>query len=159
MYAITHPTSALSTTRTAIALLGLLLGTAGCFDSPLLQENPGTCVDDSECTNALCIVGVCVDPSAENIASVDIEIRPPEESGLLPQQLFGLEPGAGARQQLKLRATATLVGTVVDAAGVPLAAKIFALPEEAIVGRSLVRSVDTSSTTCTFELRVVENER
>lgn len=140
--------------------LGAIAALTACttFDSAELQD-PSGCVDDSDCASGLCIVGVCLDPAAENIGQVDIEVRPPQESAWLPQQVFGVTPGTEGRQVFQLKPTANFVGRVLSADGAPVSARVLAIPDAAITGRSLVRSVDTDPSTGAFSLAVVAQEQ
>lgn len=144
----------------AAVLLAALSITGGCspYDSSELQD-PSGCVDDNDCASGLCIVGVCLDPSAENIGQVDIEVRPPQESEWLPQQVFGVTPGSEGRQIFQLKPTAHFVGRLMSADGAPISARVLAIPDAAITGRSLVRSVDTDPGTGAFSLSVVAQEQ
>lgn len=128
-------------------------------DSPLVDAPGNTCVDDRECgVFAACVLGICIDPRAQRLDEVDLEIRPPEGSGLRPQQMFGVRVGPSsdeARAPILLRRTITLRGNVVDAADAPVTAQVVAVPQAGIPGRALVASASSSGPVGGFSLPLV----
>jgi hypothetical protein len=109
-------------------------------DSSLEQ---GSCIIDDECNSGdLCVLGVCIDPLDQDLSLVHLEIRPPENAGLLTQQTFFVETGLPERIALQLRESSSQPGSIRRADGSGLDARLVALPETSIEGRSLVQSVD-----------------
>lgn len=128
-------------------------------DADLLGKGPLTCVSDDECgrRNA-CVLGVCVDPRAQALDEVNLEIRPAEESGYRPQQVFGVRVGPGSedgRTVVELRETIFVRGNVVDASGAPVPAQVVAVPQAGIPGRALVANAAATGVEGAFSLPLV----
>lgn len=120
-----------------------------------------TCVDDAECPfGSVCVLGICVDPKAQSLDEVDLEVHPTESSGFRSQQIFGVRVGpkleAGEeRATIRLSPTVNARGNVVDAEGNPVRARVVAIPQSGIPGRALVVSADAQGPNGEFNLPLV----
>jgi len=113
------------------------------FADQAIDDTHGTCIVDEECGDRdLCILGVCIDPVDQDLSLVHLEIRPPEDTGMLTQQQFFVETGLADRAVLQLREASSQKGAIRRADGSGIDARLVALPETSIAGRSLVKSID-----------------
>jgi len=139
----------------ACAFAGLL-SVVGCMAGGDPLEG-STCTEDAECGDgSLCRLGICA--STDDLGRVHLEVRPPSSSELITQQVLDVEPRADTRIEVTLRPTIDVAGQVAREDGVPVSARIVAVPEAPIPGRAVVAST-TSSIGGAYSLSIVERVR
>ena len=122
---------------------------------PIADDRPQACVSDDECLgNNICVIGVCIDPQSELLDSIDIEVRPPSESGLLPQHVSAIDI-TDTRDTIELARTVTARGAVVNRSGARVLSQIVATPIVGIANRALIRSARSESSQGEFSLELV----
>lgn len=143
----------------SLGLLTLMLQHVGCAVGDLADnEYSETCIVDDECTaDDVCVLGLCVDLSEQDMSLVHVEVRPPSDSGLLTQQTFFVDLTQEERTQIRLRSSATLNGAIRLQDGTGIDARLVALPATFIEGRGLVESMEVN-TDGQFSLPLLESE-
>lgn len=91
--------------RLALALaLALVPGCALSLEN--LSADGAGCETDDQCVRGLlCIVGTCVNPTAQNLDRVNVLVSPLGTTGLKPQPVEGLSIREATRRELSLRPT------------------------------------------------------
>lgn len=137
----------------------VMLGVASACEPEALAPARVTCVNDAECgTAAVCLLGICVDPRSQRLDEVDLEIRPPMEGGMRPQQTMNVRVGPQSAQErviVELRETVTARGNVVDGSQASVGAQVVAVPDSGIPGRTLVATASSSGPMGGFALPLV----
>jgi hypothetical protein len=148
-----------STLARRALLLAAALACTACADALLAPEGQGrSCIDDDECTSGtVCVIGVCLDPTAQALDEVLLEVRPPDGSGYQPQQLQSpVSIGSAGRQAIALQPTVMVRGNVVGTSMSPVPSRVVAVPTSGIPGRALVVNAAADGSMGDFALPVVE---
>lgn len=144
----------------ALAVTAFVSVWTACAADALFEADVGQpCASDDECgpRRFVCVIGVCVDSTAQSLDEVRLEVSPPESSGYRPQQLPDpVVIGEEGRAEVRLAPTVRLRGSVIDPNGAGIASQVIAVPAGGIEGRALVVTAQAAGAGGDFALPLVE---
>jgi hypothetical protein len=138
------------------ALVVATVALTACADAGLAPLAP-TCTDDALCpAGEVCVFGLCLDPSDQQLSRVDIEI---DGGGTLPvQSVFDVDLRTSPRVDIELLAGVLVTGSVVTAGAAPVDAVVVAQPPRSVPGRVLAPASSTDASG-TFSLLAIDGLR
>jgi hypothetical protein len=144
----------------AAALASLLLTACGADLAAVPREG---CTRDDDCARGQCHDNLCVEPSADEIAPVDVEIRPDATSGLGATPFLAQTFVDGVAEHTLARPVHHREVVVFDGAGAPVDARVTFTGRTRIPTRGTVATLHLSSTATigvallpdVYDLRVV----
>ncbi len=147
--------------RSHVAVFSLALFLPACVgfpDDPEVKPNPATCVVDSDCSDGfVCALGICADPSVQDLGRVHIEIRPPQSSNYLFQQVLDVDPRQSERISFTLTPTVSAVGSIDISDVGAFFGRINAVRTDSVAGLNLVSSASIEQGAA--RLSLLENSR
>jgi hypothetical protein len=142
------------------ALAALLL--AACAGDMATEPRDG-CTRDADCARGQCHDNLCLEPSADEIAPVDVEVRPDAASGLGATPFLAQTFVGGVAEHTVVRPVRHREVVVFDGTGTPVDARVTFTGRTRIPTRESAATLHLSSTTTVgvalipdvYDLRVV----
>lgn len=147
--------------RSHVAILTAAMILPACVgfpDDPEVKPNPATCIVDSDCSDGfVCALGICADPRIQDLGRVHIEIRPPQSSNYLFQQVLDVDPRQSERISFTLTPTVSAVGSIDIGDAGAFFGRINAVRTDSVTGLNLVSSANVEQGAA--RLALLENSR